>query len=525
MDFVTCQTNAFGESTQSAGLIGLLLNTVGRSPDAQAVISAETCYTYQQLERRSRAVAYQLSKLGVSRGDKVGLLFPNGAEFVAAFLGVCGLGATVVPVNPLLKSEEISHILSDSEAKCLVVHERALAEVTAAVATVPALESIVVSNSTTPLSADDRVAYLPLTELAEPPSAMAWPVAVDSSKDLAVLVYTSGTTGKPKGAMLTHDNLLFAVGAAANAFNIDRKDSLLAVLPLCHIYGLTVVMLGTIAGGGRLVVLEKFEAKSALRTLAEQKITVLPAVPTMYQFMLMEMEHTSYDLSQLRACISGAASLPVEIFAKIESQFGAPLIEGYGLTEVSCVASFNRLDGVRKIGSVGFPFDKVEVSLFDRNGEHLPYGREHVGEIAIKGPNVMAGYYRQKDATAESIKDGWFFTGDLAYRDEDGYLFIVGRKKELIIRGGQNIYPREIEEVIARLSSVVEVAVIGVPDRLMGERVKAVVVKRAGTSLNGEAVKAFCAEHLAEYKVPRLVEFVDLLPRNSSGKILKRLLN
>lgn len=525
MDFATFQTSTFGESSLSAGLVGLLLDTVGRSPDSHAVLFEETCYTYQQLERRARAIAFQLNRIGVSRGDKVGLLFPNGAEFVAVFLAVCGLGATVVPVNPLLKSEEIAHILFDSQAKCLVVHARALAEATAAVKVVPAIESVVVYNLESDLPADGRVAFMQLTELSEPPSAMAWPVAVDAGKDLAVLVYTSGTTGKPKGAMLTHDNLLFAVGAAAKAFHIGSSDSLLAVLPLCHIYGLTVVMLGTIFGGGRLVVMEKFEAKAALKTIEKHAVTVLPAVPTMYQFMLMELELENYDLSQLRACISGAASLPVEIFAKIEKNFGAPLIEGYGLTEVSCVASFNRLNGVRKVGSVGLPFDQVGVEVFDGDGRHLPRGREYVGEIAIKGPNVMLGYYRQPDATSESIKDGWFFTGDLAYKDEDGYLFIVGRKKELIIRGGQNIYPREIEEVIARLESVVEVAVIGVPDCLMGERVKAVVVKRAGSHLEAEAVKAHCADHLAEYKVPRLVEFIDLLPRNSSGKILKRLLS
>lgn len=517
--------NASAGRNACTGLAGWFIDVAAASPEAEAVVFEDSRLTYRQLASRARAIAHQLSQLGINAGDKVGLLFPNGIDYVASFLAASGLGATVVPVNPLLKSEEIAHILRDSRAKCLIAHEGALDEVMRAKPEVPTLVNIVVAGAGARQNrASDQSSLLELTDGQEPSQAVAWPVPVEPDRDLALIVYTSGTTGKPKGAMLTFANMLCALKATHNAFRFGPQDRFLAVLPLCHIYGLTVVMLGILCRGGTLVILEKFEAAGAVSVLERERITVLPAVPAMYQFMLMELENRRLDLSGLRVCISGAASLPVEVLAKIEQVFGAPLIEGYGLTEVSCGATFNRLEGVRKVGSVGLPFDGVEVSIVSEDGRHLPSGRDNVGEIAIKGPIVMQGYYGRPDATSECIRDGWFFTGDLAYRDEDGYLFIVGRKKELIIRGGQNIYPREVEEVIARLPQVAEVAVIGVLDRYMGERVKAVVVARANVVLTEDEVKRFCAEHLADYKVPRLVEFVEALPRNSTGKVLKRLL-
>jgi long-chain acyl-CoA synthetase len=510
------------QSINTGGLIDLLVEQARLRPQAEAVVCGGFRVTYGQLAERAMIIARQLGSLSIGRGDKVGLLFPNSVEYVAAFFAITGLGATVVPVNPLLKSEEIAHILSDSQARCFIVHEAAVGEAQQALAATPAIEHVLVGGRVQATSTASRAVF---HELASnlPPDAVQWPVAVEPARDLAVIVYTSGTTGKPKGAMLTHANLHFTVALATNAFQVGPADRFIALLPLCHIYGLTVVMLGILSRGGTVVILEKFEAAEALSLIELEKITVLPAVPTMYQFMIMEMEKHKFDVSSLRVCISGAASLPVEIFAKIENQFGAPLIEGYGLTEVSCLATFNRLDGERKVGSVGCPFDGVAVSLVDETGAHIEISGQ-VGEIVVKGPNVMSGYFRQPEASEEAIQAGWFYTGDLAYKDESGYFFIVGRKKELIIRGGQNIYPREIEEVIARLPAVLEVAVVGVPDRYMGERVKAVVVRGMGAELSEAEVKEFCARHLAEYKVPRLVQFVDALPRNSTGKILKRLL-
>jgi long-chain acyl-CoA synthetase len=293
---------------------------------------------------------------------------------------------------------------------------------------------------------------------------------------------------------------------------------------MCHIYGLTVVMLGLLSKGGTLAIVDKFEAASALKLIETERVTLLPAVPAIYQFLLMELEKNEYDLSSLRACLSGGAPMPVEMFPRLVAKFPGDFLEGYGLTETSSVVAINPVDGVKKRGSVGVPLGTIEVAIVGPDGTHLPHTSEHIGEIAVRGGNVMRGYFGKPEATAECLKDGWFFTGDLGYRDEEGYLYIVGRTKEMIIRGGQNIYPREIEDVIMRLSEVAEVAVVGVADQYMGERVKAVIVLKPGKSLNEETIKAFCAGNLAEYKVPRLIEFIDALPRNSTGKVLKRLL-
>jgi len=498
-------------------------------PDQEAVIFEGQRLTYGDLDGRARAVADQLRQLGIGRGEKVGIFFPNHTEYVAAFFAVVGLGAVVVPINPLLKFEEIAHILSDSDARALIAHERLLPEVRKCLPLVTGLAHLLVFGSSSALEADlpssEQIDVVRLTAARKPSGAVAWPQAVEPQADLAVLVYTSGTTGKPKGAMLSHANLLFGVRTALNAFEVAERDRILAVLPLCHIYGLSVVMLGIISRGGSLVIVEKFEAGTVLKAIEKEKISLIPAVPAMYQFLLMELEQNHYDISSVRCCWSGAAALPVEVLRGVESRFAAPVVEGYGLTEVSCVATANRLSGARKPGSVGPAFQGVQVSIFNSDGQVLAAGQENIGEIAIKGPNVMRGYHGQPRATAETLVDGWFLTGDLGYLDADGFLHIVGRKKELIIRGGQNIYPREIEEVIMRLDGVAEVAVIGVPDQYMGERVKAVVVNRAGGTLTTDQVKSHCAEHLAEYKVPRLVDFVEALPRNSTGKVLKRMLS
>ncbi len=493
-------------------------------PASEAVAFAGRKYSYAELDERSRSIARQLSELGVKRGDRVAILFINHYQYVACFFAVSGLGAVVVPVNPLLRSEEIAHVLADSEAAAVITHECGIEEVQAALTFSPSVKHVLAYCETADRKAlpPESPVFKPLVEL--PAGDFVWPQINRSAGDLAVLVYTSGTTGKPKGAMLTHQNLIHAVQSASKVLRAESSDRFLAVLPLCHIYGLTVVMLGVLSHGGTLVVQEKFDARATLELIAREKVTLVPMVPAMYQFSLMELENCRHDLSSVRVCLSGASALPPELIDKIENAFGAPLIEGYGLTEVACMGNANPFEGPRKAGSVGPPFPGMEVAVFDDSGNPLPPGRENVGEIGISGPSVMLGYHKQPEATAEVLRDGWFFTGDLGYQDEDGYLFIVGRKKEMIIRGGQNIYPREIEDVILRMPQVAEAAVIGVPDKFMGERVKAIVAVRPGQTVSEEDVKAHCAGLLAEYKVPRLVEFVDCLPRNSTGKVLKRLL-
>lgn len=504
-------------------------------PQKVAVRYQEASYTYGRLYATSLDIVSALFRVGVVAQDKVGIIFPNHPDFISAFFAVSSLGGTVVPINPLLKADEITHILSDSEAKVLIVHESTAGEVKDAVDNLPNLEHVFVltygeKGGYTAVSLSEKAAArVKMTQLcmsyvsqsASSSSFFGKIARVTPDEDLAVLVYTSGTTGKPKGAMLTHNNMLGAVTAAHAAFPVGPEDRLLGALPLCHIYGLTVVMLGTIHKGGSLALIEKFDVVPALKTIEEEKVTVLPAVPTMYQYMILQMEKQKYDLSSLRLCLSGGAPLPKTLFESLARFVEAPLVEGYGLTEVSCVATLNPVNGKNVQGSVGPAIPTVTVGIFDKDGNSLPAGSDNVGEIAIKGPNVMRGYYRAPEKTKEVLKDGWFFTGDLGYLDPDAYLWIVGRAKELIIRGGQNIYPREVENVIARLKGVVDVAVIGVAEPIMGERVKAVIVLGKDANLSQQEVKDFCQKRLADYKVPRVVEFIDTMPRNSTGKILK----
>lgn len=499
------------------------LNLRSRTHARKEAIAFEgQSYTYEQLHNQALCIARQLSQTGIAAGDRVAVMFPNHPHYVATFFAVLGMGALVIPINPLLKSDEISHVLSDSEASALIVHEKVLTEALNGLQQVAAVKTLIVDGTTSGINLPNlKVLELDAGNGATPVSHL-WPLPV-KREDAALIVYTSGTTGKPKGAVLTHENLLSVFPGRLDLFDIDESDRCLAVLPLCHIYGMTVVMIGTVSTAGTLVIQNKFEVKATLQLIEEQAVTITPLVPAMYQFLLMELEQTPTNMQSVRICFSGAAPLPPDLISRIEEKFGAPLIEGYALTETACVATINPLHGKRKPMSVGFAVPGVALEIMDESASIIHSSPDKFGEIAIKGPNIMLGYYKQPTATAEVLKHGWFFTGDLGYKDEDGYVYIVGRKKEMIIRGGQNIYPREVEEVILKLTPVVEAAVVGIPDELMGERVKAYVVCR-DKSLTADDVKTHCTKYLADYKVPRLVEFLDALPRNSTGKVLKRLL-
>ncbi len=538
----------------------LLHRKVQLVPDNVALVYEQQRISYAQLLRRVAAVAQQLLDAGVKAGDKIAILFPNHPDYVASFFAAAGIGATIVPVNPLLKSDEIAHILSDSDSKTLIVHEHSLGEALKSQQTQRVLERIFVSydaaataesNSSSNslaqtadkssissgsmnlrLSSAEQHQGIPeqefrieqLSSAETDAGKIAWHKQINPHSDLALLVYTSGTTGKPKGAMLTHHSMLSIFPQRFDMFDVGEQDRTLATLPMCHIYGIAVLMIGTLSRGARLIMIPRFDAVGVLTLIEKEGITLVPAVPAMFNFLLMELEKKSFDLSSVRICFSGAAPLPLESIKAVERTFDAVLIEGFGMTETSCVATINPLYGTRKVGSVGPALPGVELKVIADDGRELGPGAENVGELWIKGPNIMCGYYKQEDATSQSIQDGWFASGDLCYKDEDGYIFIVGRKKEMIIRGGANIYPREIEEVLAKLEGIAESAVVGVPDKFMGERVKAVVVLKAGYELSETQIKEFCMERLAEYKVPRIIEFRTSLPRNSTGKILKRLL-
>ncbi|HEX3598166.1 MAG TPA: long-chain fatty acid--CoA ligase, partial [Polyangiaceae bacterium] len=340
--------------------------------------------------------------------------------------------------------------------------------------------------------------------------------------DTAVILYTSGTTGRPKGAELTHFNLFYnAEYSSTRLLRMDANTVSLAVLPLFHSFGQTVVHNGTIHAGGTLVLLPRFEPKAAFELMQKHRVTLFAGVPTMYFALLHHPEAQAYDLSSLKRCVSGGSSMPVEVMRAFDERYRVNVLEGYGLSETSPTASFNTLDRPKKAGSIGVPLVGVEMKLVDEAGKdvllpHVP------GEICIKGHNVMKGYYKRPEANAEVLKNGWFSTGDVAHRDEDGYYFIVDRKKDMIIRGGFNVYPREIEEVLYAHPSVLEAAVIGVAHESHGEEVKAVVALKPGTRATAEEIISYCREKVAAYKYPRVVEFREALPKTATGKILKR---
>lgn len=499
-----------------------------RRPEAEAVVFGDTRISFATLNARSLAVQEQLVNLGLKKDDKVSVLFPNHPDFIAIFFAIVKIGAVVVPINPMLKSAEIAHILMDSGSRAIIVHHHLLPEVVAALPQIEELEYLIVSErkSDIEIESSPKAKLVDLASKSTPDDSLTCSISTDPKKDLALLVYTSGTTGKPKGAMLTHSSLMSVFPFNIfSSLELTESERILGLLPMCHIYGIGSLVSTPVALGCTVVIMPKFEAKAALEIISKERITVVPGVPAMYQFMMMEYEQNKVDVSALRYCLSAAAPIAPEFLEKIKREFNVQVVEGYGMSETAGGGTVNPpLSG--KTGSIGVAIPEVTLTIMDADGNApLPRGEENVGEIAIKGTCVMSGYHNQPDATAEAFnKDGWLLTGDLGYCDEDGYVYIVGRKKEMIIRGGQNIYPRELEEVILKLEGVQDVAVIGVPDALMGERVKAFVVTRPGVSLTEDAVKDFCAANLAPYKVPRIVEFVSELPRNSTGKLMKRML-
>jgi long-chain acyl-CoA synthetase len=553
----TMQTiQAGGIAIVEGGIFDIFLASAVAVPDKIMIREGQAKLSYEQALARSMAVANVLSSSGIKRGDKVGLFFPNHLDFLPAFFGVTALGATVVPINPLLKSEEIAHILNDSQAVGLILHHQFLPVCVDSLADIAALKTLLLLSSADDFAlnaeqgektANLNVLNLTDTFMIRSTERMVEEMALakgahagassliaqlrgaqpaqslDAERELGLLVYTSGTTGKPKGAMLTFANLQFAIETYPERLQVTSRDTLLAVLPLCHLYGLLVVLLGTIAQHASMVICREFEPVRVLDLIESEAITATPMVPTMYQFISLELEKSPRTLPSLRLGMCGGAAMPPDLHRRVEKQLGVQILEGWSLTEASVITTLNPI-GKAKYGSVGPTFPGIELGAFDLFGKPLPPGEENVGELLMRGPNVMAGYFNNKKATEESIIDGWLHTGDLGYLDEDGYVYVVGRNKEMIIRGGMNIYPREVEAVILRMPEVKEVAVLGVPCQFMGERVKACVVVREGKTLSEEDVKEFCSKVLAEYKVPRVVQFLDAIPKNSTGKALKRLL-
>jgi long-chain acyl-CoA synthetase len=463
-------------------------------------------------ERAACRLAHVLRRLGVGPGDRVMVMLPNSPEVVQSYGAILKVGAVIVPVIFFLGDKEVGHILADSEAKVVITAADMLGKVEGQIGVLPSLGHVLLVDG----GWDERTRSL-AAEMAGEHDRFSTVERRDA--DLAVILYTSGTTGAPKGVALSHANLESNARSAAQLFDLDRTDWAVAVLPLSHSYGLTVMNAGYLLGT-RAALLRWFNPEDVLRTIQEFKAVSMSGVPTMFVYLLNYPDAGRYDTSSMRLWGSGAAPLPVEIVEPFERKFGGRLLEGYGLTEASPVVSAHRLNGVRKLGSVGQPIPGVQVSIQDDDDRALPI--EEVGEVCVKGPNVMTGYYRSPEETARAIRHGWLHTGDMGRLDADGFLYIVERKKDLIIRGGFNIYPREVEEVLYAFPAIAEAAVVGKADPLMGEEAVAFVVLRDGARATAEDVIGFCESRLARFKCPKQVHFVDSLPKSPIGKILRK---
>jgi long-chain acyl-CoA synthetase len=480
-----------------------LSDAVGQFPDRPAIRLDDVVLSYTDLDDLSARVAGWLRAHGVDPGDRVGIMLPNVPAFAVIYYGVLRVAGVVVPMNPLLKAREVEHYLGDAGAKVIFHWHVDAGEVRAGAE----------RTGTTAFEVDDAV----LDQVG------AWPrsdeLAVPRDDDTAVILYTSGTTGTPKGAELTHANLRAnAAVTATSLFNATSDDVIMGCLPLFHCFGQTCALNVAVMTGACLTLMPRFDPATALRCIERDRVTIFQGVPTMYVAMLQAGAGVA-DVSTLRLCVSGGAALPAEVLRGFADVFGAQILEGYGLSETSPVASFNRVDAHRD-GSIGLPIDGVEMRVLDDEGVAVATGQD--GEIAIRGHNVMKGYWHRPQATADAIRDGWLLTGDIGRQDQDGFFFIVDRKKDLIIRGGYNVYPRELEEVLYEHPAVLEAAVIAVPHPTHGEEVGAAVVLKPGASASADELRQFVKDRVAAYKYPRRVWLVDALPKGPTGKILKR---
>jgi long-chain acyl-CoA synthetase len=486
-------------------LASILTTSAARDGEHVALRLDDAQLTFAQLDAASAQIAGLLAARGVGPGDRVGIMLPNLPYFAVCYYGVLRAGCVVVPMNVLLKRREVGFYLGDSGAKLLFAWH-GFAEDAETGASDAGAECVLV----TPGEFERTVGSA--TSVAD--------VAATDDGDTAVILYTSGTTGTPKGAELTHANLARNAQVSAALFDLGSEAVTLGALPLFHSFGQTCSLNATVAEGGTLTLIPRFDPGKALEIIERDKVNVFMGVPTMYGALLHHPDRDSHDTSTLGLCVSGGSALPVELMRAFEDAFRCQILEGYGLSETSPVASFNHPDRERKPGSIGTPVDGVEMRAVDENGAEVPQGE--VGEIVIRGHNVMKGYWNRPDATAEAIRNGWFHSGDMATVDEDGYFFIVDRKKDMIIRGGYNVYPREIEEVIYEHPAVREAAVVGVPDEQYGEEVGAAVVLKDGADASPQELRDFVKEQVAAYKYPRRVWLVDELPKGPTGKILKR---
>ncbi|WHY02042.1 fatty acid--CoA ligase family protein [Neobacillus sp. DY30] len=483
--------------------------------------------SYAELDSAITRFASGLEKLGVKRGDHVALLLGNSPHFVISLYGALRLGATVIPVNPIYTADEIGYILNNGDVKVVVALDMAIPLAEKVHAVLPKVEKFVFcetsENGISRHNSESLTLYPKMKSFTDVVASgdLSFKGPELKDDDTAIILYTSGTTGKPKGAMLTHKNLYSNASDVGSYLRMNDQDRVITTLPMFHVFCLTVALNAPLLSGATLLIAPKFSPKEIFELAKEYQATVFAGVPTMYNFLFQYPEGNPEDFKSLRLCISGGASLPVALLNNFEKKFTVRVSEGYGLSEASPVTCFNPLDRPRKAGSIGTSILHVQNKIVNELGEELPAGA--VGELIVSGPNVMKGYYKMPEETAAAIRDGWLYTGDLAKMDAEGYFYIVDRKKDLIIVGGFNVYPREVEEVLYNHPDVVEAAVLGVPDSNLGEAVKCYVVCKDPNTTE-EQLLEYCREHLAKYKVPSSIDFLEELPKNTTGKILRRAL-
>ncbi|MBK8469141.1 MAG: long-chain fatty acid--CoA ligase [Candidatus Phosphoribacter sp.] len=496
-------------------LASILRDSARRDPGHPAIVTPSETVSYGELDRRSDTVAAGLIAAGVTPGDSVALQLPSIPEFVVGLHGILKAGAVMIPLNTLYKSGEISYVLGHADCRHVITIDDSAQEAYAALEQAGGGTLFVVGDI------PDGVLARPFSELEATEITGRAPFVQRDPGDTAVLLYTSGTTGKPKGVQLTHFQLYMNAGAHIEAFEMSPASKTIAVMPLFHSLGLSGILNANIRAGGTVLLLPRFEPELTLRTIQDHGATIIHGVPTMYHALLHFPRRAEFDTSSLRMCGSAGAAIPAEIIDEMERAFGVQILEMYGLTESGPVATIN-MPRNRKPYSIGTAIPGVEIEIWDENKDQLPRGPQNVGEIVIRGHNTMSGYLKNPEATAAAFTDGWLHSGDLAYMDEDGFVFFVDRKKELIIRAGYNVYPREVEEVLYTHPAVSEAAVIGIPDPRLGEEIKAYVTLKPGQLASGEELVQFVKDRLAAYKYPRIVEVITEMPKTPTGKILKK---
>jgi O-succinylbenzoate-CoA ligase len=503
-----------GERTHEAGNIRELLEQRAKAtPDKLFLFSEADArrFTYAEFNSAVDATARLLASHSIEKGDMVSLLMPNSAEYILAYFACWKLGALAGPVNSLLKEQETAYVINNSEAKAILIHSEFQERIESIRTELRHLNSVITFDDESEATREFKNGELPATNIG--------------NDDDAIIIYTSGTTGKPKGCLLTHGNVIANARQISQWLRFTENDRLLTIMPLFHMNAVSVTTMSALYAGGSTVISPKFSASQFWKIVSDYQVTSFGSVATMLSMLLNSYpEGVSEGLKtdQLRFAMCGSAPVPAEVMKKFEETFNCPVVEGYGLSESTCRSTFNPPDERRRPGSCGLPIGN-EMKVFDDNDIEVPDGE--LGEIVLRGENILKGYFKNPEATEQAFRNGWFHTGDVGYRDKDGFFYIVDRKSDMIIRGGENIYPREIDEVLYQHPSVAAAATIGIPDALYGEEVAAFIVLKDGVKTTEEELLKFCGERLADYKCPKSIRIVKDIPKGPTGKLLKRKLS